>query len=163
MSNPRHVDRRRRRRWLIAGSAFAAVVLLGLAVFVLPTYAARWFLQSTLEDAGLQATGVETVEIDHVDIRAQSDFQRAAIGEAEELSVAPGLPGDDALDFWPGDVELGKRTGCHAVSLGPRRALRQWPSGRATRLWTPTSSGPIRRLMTRPFVRIIIRIIGPAL
>lgn len=35
-----------------------------LSVFVLPTYLARWILDSKLEDFGLQASGIETVEVD---------------------------------------------------------------------------------------------------
>ena len=56
--------RRRRKLWIVSGSIAAVLVLLGLAIFVLPTYAARWLLDSTLEDAGLEASGIETVEID---------------------------------------------------------------------------------------------------
>jgi|GEM_PF-1760255 len=56
----------RARRWLKRSGIAAglAVLLLALAVFVLPTFAARWMLASTLEDLGLEATGVKTVEID---------------------------------------------------------------------------------------------------
>lgn len=54
-----------RRRALRGGIAAAAVcVLLALIIFVLPTYAARWYLNWKLEGLGIQASGVETVDID---------------------------------------------------------------------------------------------------
>ena len=76
------IRRNRRWRW-IAALAFAAVALTVLSIFVLPTFAARWILDSKLEDFGLQASGIETVDIDiwNSEIR----FGPLAIG-------APGAP-----------------------------------------------------------------------
>lgn len=78
---------KRRCRWLkrsgIAVSLF--ILFLALVVFILPTFAARWMLNSTLADLGLEATGVETVEIDLWD--REVSFGPIAVGVAGTAPV----------------------------------------------------------------------------
>jgi len=53
---------RRRLRWFAA--VLVAIIMVTVAIFVMPTYLARWVFDAKLEDFGLQASGIETVDID---------------------------------------------------------------------------------------------------
>lgn len=61
---PRSPRSSRRRRWKIAAWIVLPLLILGLIVFVLPTYAARYILRDQLNTLGIASEGIDTLKID---------------------------------------------------------------------------------------------------